>query len=431
MALPRHPPTGAEKKITTAKPRRPAYSPREDATLRRLFPALGASACAAKLRRRSPGSIKQRAAILGLKPPDDQRHQGLQRRLSDEQATAAMAMHDEGTSFAAIGAHNGVCEATATNAVRRAECLRSGGTPAKRDGSGAVIAKDITRLRQMLRDGHKGCDIARALGISANSVSYHRRRYAQDLKLNGSAEMLPEPGRGDIYSGRKLNAKTRREITELLMSGLGKSRVSRETGASPSQITRIRSRLVKHLALSGQCLTGCGADGKRVVTLKSTRFIGPELIAKFRAHLLARVPVRSAALLTAIGCSTGYRLRDAFRAELEADGKSLPEPILPGRQSPSKRAYSHWLPAGAIYQFRALLETTDFETAKRQILEAQKPPIPSTLACTAKSTEPTPYRLSFEEQLARIRNGASLIEVRPFSRNLADITYGGVSSYDG
>jgi hypothetical protein len=39
--------------------------------------------------------------------------------------------------------------------------------------------------------------------------------------------------------------------------------------------------------------------------------------------------------------------------------------------------------------------------------------------------------MSFENQLAAIRNGAALIEVRPISRRVAEITYGGVSSYDG
>jgi transposase-like protein len=422
--------------INTAKrrpkrTRRPAYSPREDATLHKLFPALGTAACAEKLKRRSTASIKQRAAILGLKPPDDQRHQGLKRRLTDEQAVSAMAMHDQGISFAAIGATFGVCEATATNAVRRAECQRSGGTPAKRDSSGAILAKDIARLRQMLREGHKGCDIARALGISANSVSYHRRSYADELKANGSFSALPEPGQGQVYSGRKLSAKTRRDIIDLLLSGLGKARVARETGASPSQVTRIRARLVKSLARKGQCLAGCAADGKRLVTLKSTRFITPELVAKFRARLMARLPVRSAALMTAIGCSTAYRLRDALRAELEAEGKTLPEPLLPGRQSPSARADTHWLPEGTIYQFRALLETTDFETARRQILEAQGQPVSTPLPCLSTPTAATPYRMSFEEQLVRIRNGAELVEVRPITRIMADITYGGVSSYDG
>jgi uncharacterized protein YerC len=411
--------------------RRPAYTPREDVTLRKLFPSLGTAACAEKLKRRSPASIKQRAAILGLKPPPDQRHQGLKHSLSDGQADAAMAMHNQGVSFAKIGAQFGICEATATNAVRRAECLHFGGTPAKRDSSGAILAKDIARLRQMLREGRKGCDIARALGISANSVSYHRHRYTAALKLDGSSALLPEPGQGAVYSGRKLSAETRREVTDLLLSGLGKARVARETGASPSQVTRIRGRLVKSLARKGQCLAGCAADGKRLVTLKSTCFITPELVTKFRAHLLARVPVRSAALMTAIGCSTAYRLRDALRAELEAEGKTLPEPILPGRQSPSARADTHWLPVGTIYQFRALLETTDFETARRQILEAQAPPISQTLPCLTTPKAATPCRMSFEEQLVRIRNGAQLVEVRPITRIMADITYGGVSSFDG
>jgi transposase-like protein len=411
--------------------RRPAYSGREDTTLCKLFPTQGALACAAKLRRRSPGSIKQRAAILGLKPPPDQRHQGLKRRLSDEQAELGLAMHKGGTSFAKIGAHFGVCEATATNAVRRAECLRGGGAPAKRDSSGAILARDIARLRAMLREGRKGCDIACTLGISANSVSYHRRRYGDELKAIGSPIVLPVAGQGEVYSGRKLSRKLHREIADLLMSGLGAARVSQTTGASKSQIGRIRRRLVARLGSKGQCLAGCAADGKRLVTLKSARFITPELVALFRQHLLTRVPVRRAALLTAIGSSTAYRLRDDFRAELQAQGQSLPVPILPGRRPSGKTDDTNWLPTGTIYQFRALLVSADFETAKQQFLEVQRPPVPAPLPSPTE-TQPLPAkRMSFEDQLAAISNGAALIEVRPISRRVAEITYGGVCSYDG
>ena len=424
-------PTAAPAKPCRKRARRPSYSAREDMTLCKLFPTQGALACAAKLRRRSPGSIKQRAAILGLKPPPDQRHQGLKRLLSDEQADIGLAMHEDGTSFAAIGAHFAVCEATATNAVRRAECLRGGGTPAKRDSSGAILARDIARLRAMLRDGRKGCDIARTLGISANSVSYHRRRYAYELKATGSPIVLPLAGQGEVYSGRKLSRKLHREITDLLMSGLGAARVSQATGASKSLIGRIRRRLVTRLGRKGQCLAGCAADGKRLVTLKSARFIPPELVAIFRQHLMTRVPVRRAALLTAIGSSTAYRLRDEFRAELQAHGQCLPDPILPGRRLRRETTGTHWLPTGTIYQFRALLDTADFETAKQQFLDTQHLPVPAPLPCRTETQALPPTRMSFENQLAAIRNGAALIEVRPISRRVAEITYGGVSSYDG
>jgi transposase-like protein len=423
--------TAAPAKPRRKRARRPAYSAREDTTLCKLFPTQGALACAAKLRRRSPGSIKQRAAILGLKPPPGQGHQGLKRRLSDEQAELGLAMHEGGTSFAKIGAHFGVCEATATNAVRRAECLRGGGTPAKRDSSGAILARDIARLRAMLREGRKGCDIARTLGISANSVSYHRRRYADELKATGSQIVLPVAGQGEVYSGRKLSRKRHLEIADLLMSGLGAARVSQATGASKSQIGRIRRRLVARLGSKGQCLAGCAADGKRLVTLRSARFITPELVAIFRQHLLTRAPVRRAALLTAIGGSTAYRLRDEFRAELHAQGQSLPNPILPGRRSRWYQDDAAWLPSGAIYQFRSFLESADFETAKQQFLDAHSPPVPALLPAAAEPQLSRPPQTSFEKQLAAIRNGAKLIEVRPFGRCVAPITYGGVSSYDG
>jgi hypothetical protein len=254
--------TTAPPKPRRKRARRPAYSAREDTTLCKLFPTQGALACAAKLRRRSPGSIKQRAAILGLKPPPDQRHQGLKRRLSDEQAELGLAMHEGGTSFAKIGAHFGVCEATATNAVRRAECLRCGGTPVKRDSSGAILARDIARLRAMLRAGSKGCDIARTLGISANSVSYHRSRYALELKATGSPMVLPVAGQGEVYSGRKLSRKLHREIADLLMSGLGAARVSQARSAASAAASWLVSAARANVSPAAQLMANGSSRSK-------------------------------------------------------------------------------------------------------------------------------------------------------------------------
>jgi hypothetical protein len=104
---------------------------------------------------------------------------------------------------------------------------------------------------------------------------------------------------------------------------------------------------------------------------------------------------------------------------------------LPGRRPSGKTDDTNWLPTGTIYQFRALLVSADFETAKQQFLEVQRPPVPAPLPSPTE-TQPLPAkRMSFEDQLAAISNGAALIEVRPISRRVAEITYGGVCSYDG
>ncbi len=419
-------PPSSCRRQTAKRKRRPHYSKREDQILARLFPKDGAEACQAKLRRRSLPSIKQRAAILGLKPPCDQRHQGLRRTLCDVQAGQALDMRDQGMAFAKIGSHFGVCEATATNAVLHAQCLRAGGTPARRDASGAILARDIERLRAMLRSGERGCAIARALGISANSVSYHRRKYQAELDQSGAAYRLPPPGAGTPYSGRKLTNKEREAVVALLKSGLGAMRVARQTGVSKTHIGRIRRTLIKEMALQGKTLAGCTSDGSRLVTLKSTRFVTAEQTARLRQLLIERIPVRRAALLTGIGGCTAYRLRDDLRVELAAKGETLPNPILPGRV---RVLSGNTLPGHDIYRFRALLETTSFDEARQQLSKAHPPAHSNeTVATTITPTSP-PKRLTFAEQLERVARGGKLISVQPFHRQVAAITYGGVCSY--
>lgn len=411
------------------RPARKAYSPAEDAILADHYSRSGAQACADRLPGRNANSIKQRAAVLGLKPPPHDRHQGLKHTLCAEQRTQALAMHDAGTAFAAIGRHFGVCEATATNAVHYALCLRNGDTPAKRDSTGSIIARDIARLRAMLREGHKGCDIARKLGISANSVSYHRRQYQRELQECGESMSLPPPGNGCAYSGRKIDAQSRQAVINLLMSGMGSCLVSRETGVSKTQIGRIRKSLIAWLAANGQCLPGCTPDGRRNVIIKSARFITFAQRIHLQQLLLDRIPVRRAAQMVGIGASSAYRLRDEFRTELGRQGGSLPSPKLPGRGSRDAIHKARWLSTQAVYEFRRKLDNTDFETAKAEILaetiQSEKREQPT--ACPQDFTRKR--ALSFAEQLERVANGARLITVQPLRRADADMTYGGVASY--
>lgn len=416
-------------KKKSKRPTRRAYSPAEDAILADHFSLSGVQACARLLPERNANSIKQRAAILGLKPPPHERHQGLKRTLCDEQMAEALAMRDAGTTFAAIGRHFGVCEATATNAVHYALCLRNGDTPAKRDSTGSIIARDIARLRAMLREGHKGCDIARKLGISANSVSYHRRQYQRELQECGKSMSLPPPGNGCAYSGRKIDAQSRQAVINLLMSGMGSCLVSRETGVSKTQIGRIHKSLIAQLTAYDQCLPGCTPNGRRNVIIKSARFITFAQRTHLHQLLLDRIPVRRAAQMVGIGASSAYRLRDEFRTELGRQGGSLPSPMLPGRGSRDAIHKARWLSKQAVYAFRRKLDKTDFETAKAEILaetiESEKPERPT--ACPQDFTRKR--ALSFAEQLERVANGAHLITVHPLRRAHADMTYGGVASY--
>jgi len=417
----------SRKRPTKRKPR-PAYSPREDAIIKKLFPQGGAAACLEQIRRRDAASVKRRAAILGLKAPIDQRHQGLKRTLSATQEAEALAMRDEGKGFAVIGKHFGVCESTATNAVAHAKCIRNGGTPARRDGSGAIIAQDIARLRKMLEDGQKGCTIILALGISANTVSYHRRRYNAELENKGLPP-LPPAGHGQNYSGRKIDPATIRQIEALLISGLGAKRVSDETGVSKSHVGRFRRALIKKLARGGEALTGCSPSGRRLVTLKSIREIKPEQIARLRVHLLNRIPVSRAAKRTGIGASKAYQLRNEFRKELADQGKELPRPKLPGRSRAPRKTPTNIIHKRDIYRFRKLLETKHFDAAKRELLtqpvQTQSQPANS----AARPVLTDSRKLSHDEQLQRIRNGAKLIEVKKLRQPEPQYTLGGVSSY--
>lgn len=404
------------------------WSVAEKEILRETYPTGGLPAAAAQLSGRSSQAIYVMASKLGLRT--DHRADAPTARLRGKDLIDAMEMRTAGETYAAIGAAFGLSEAAAMNAVIAETGARRGFKPLIRLGNGQLHPASIETIRTMLRKGMKPRDIQERCGVSASCVAEQRRRYRTDLKQRRKAP-LPPPGAGERYSGARIDRPTKSEVERLLMEGRGSSVISRQTGVSSSTVKRLRTALVKRLRRKGECLTGCDIDGRRVRQSASVRSIPSEDIARLRELIESGTPVRRAAKLCAIGASSAYRIRDELRAQLEADGRSLKSPVLPGRVSaahhPSRMAA--WLPDGRaqIYRYRALCAAHGPETARSMIeieAEAERARIAS--AARAEALRPK----TFEEQLALVRSGkARVIEKIPMpTRALPDMTLGGVAT---
>lgn len=374
------------------------WQARELAALRAHYPTEG-SGVAGRLPGRSHHAIHVKAHKLGLETVH--RNPAPKARLQGAALDEAIRMREvEKLSFAAIGKHFGICEASACNAVTIALCARRGYRPAERDDRGRLTPAGIERLRYALKKGLKGIDIQLRLGVSAACVSEQRRRYNRELLSRGKAP-LPPPGGGEAYSGVKLTPAQRKGVEALFMQGLGTAKVSHRSAVSKTSCIRIRERLVRRLRRKGQSLPGCDAAGVRHVQAESARFVTEEQQQLLRAMLLDRVPVRRAALDLAIGTSSAYRIRDALAAELALEGRSLPSPKLPGRVRPQPASDPLWPPVSpkAIYAFRRLLKTMSFAEARMHWQDSLREARRAERA--AKAERP----LSFEEQLARVAAG--------------------------
>lgn len=373
--------------------RTPRWTADELAVLRETYPHGGAEGVAARLPGRSWRSVYVKAHRLGL--TCGRATGGRKPELTGDALEEAIRLREvEGWSFARIGARFGVAEASACNAVLIALCPRKGYTPAQRDAYGRLTVEGIERLRLALRKGLKGVDIQLRLGVSASLVAEERRRYNRELKARGKA-LLPPPGGGEAYSGARLSRAKKAEVEALFLQGLGTLKVSQKSGVSRTSCIRIRARLVKRLKRKGEALPGCDERGRRRVHAESSRFIPEPLKQALRDMLLDGLPVRRAAMLCAIGACSAYRIRDALRAELEAQGEVLPKPRLPGRRR--QEVSPTWPPRGVqeIYAFRQLLQDRSFEEAKAEWRKRKRDEI---------ATEKARPR-SFEEQLARIKSG--------------------------
>lgn len=382
--------------MTTRKVAR--WSARELAMLRAHYPAEG-STVAARLPGRSRHAIQVKAHKLALETTH--RNPAPKARLQGDTLEEAIRLREvENLSFAAIGRHFGICEASACNAVTIALCVRRGYRPAERDERGHLTPAGTERLRYALKKGLKGIDIQLRLGVSAACVSEQRRRYNRELLSRGKAP-LPPPGGGEAYSGVKLTSAQRKAVETLFMEGFGTAKVSQRSGVSKTSCIRIRERLVRRLRRKGQTLPGCDAAGVRHVHAESARFITEEQRRLLRAMLLDRVPVRRAALDLAIGGSSAYRIRDELAAELAREGRTLPPPRLPGRVHRQTIADPLWPPASPteIYAFRRLLLTMTFTEAKAHWQETKREARSAERA--AKASRP----VTFEEQLARVAAG--------------------------
>jgi hypothetical protein len=349
----------------------PRWTVPEVAALHEVYPSGGLVAAMERLPGRSWHSIYVKASKIGLKcakEPDAPKC-----RLTGERLEEAITHRASGWSFARIGAHLGLSESAACNAVLNALCSRNGHTPAERHSSGRLTDRGKERLRWCLKKGMKGVEIQLRLGVTASCIAEQRRRYNCELKANGKAP-LPPPGGGAAYSGVRVSAAKKREAERLFLEGYGTKKVSEMSGVSNTVCTRIRTKIVRRLKREGKCLEGCDVDGARHRTRDHARHVPAELRDKLRGLILERVPVRRAAAICGIGTCTAYRIRDELKAELG----ELPAPKLPGRVSKLRgdMLYAQAIPTEHLWRFRELVRAHGEADARRilrsEIAEARR-----------------------------------------------------------
>lgn len=391
--------------------RAPRWTPAEIAILREHYPSGGLKAALPMLPGRSWHAIHMQAQKLRI-GCDMTKVCGGGRRCKCEGSDLEQALQwrAEGWSMAKIGAHLGLAESTINNAVLIHQCMAGGYTPAERYPNGRLTPAARERLRWMLKKGLRGVEIQLRLGISAAAVHNERVRYNADLEGRGKAP-CPPAGNGESYSGARIPAERRKLAERLFLEGFGTQKVSEQSGVSKTVCTRIRARLVKRLRAKGKALPGCGLDGRRHVMRDHARAVPDALKAKFRALIMQRVPVRRAALIAGIGSCTGYKLRDAMKAE----GMDVPRPRLPGKTQPLQREMMNAgaIPQGKLYRYRRLVRELGDPDKARAALRAE--------IAEAKRN------LTFEERLKLVAQGhGKVVAVQRIATAGPDFTLGGV-----
>jgi predicted DNA-binding protein (UPF0251 family) len=395
----------------------PTWTKAEVEALRDVYPTKGLPGACVALPGRSWHAIQVKAHKLGLRSPVTA--DAPQTKLQGSRLEEAIRLREaEGWSFARIGAHMGVCESSACNAVLIALCPRKGFTPAQRDDHGRLTDEGIERLRLMLRKGLKAVDIQLRLGLSASTIAEQRRRYAADLKARGKAP-LPPAGGGEAYSGARIPRDKIREAERLLMTGLGGPKVADQVGVSKTHVQRIRGKLVKRLRRKGECLPGCDTAGKRRRIVGHVAAVPAADIAKLRQLLLQGVPVARAAVIANMGGSKAYKVRDELRAELDAEGRTLPSIVRLGRKkAPAADARAAWLPKGRI---NLILYRTILRDCGGNEVEARR----LTVRAIAKRDGQDPV---LAEQLDRLKRGGTVTARLDLRRPDPAYTLGGVAT---
>lgn len=291
----------------------PRWTAQEIAILDDVYPSEGLTGCADLLPERSWQSIYVMASKRGLRT--DALPPAPKPKLSGAALEQAIRLReDENWSFERIGAHFGVSESAASNAVLIALCPRRGFVPADRDDRGCLTPLGAKRVREMIELGRKAVDIQIECGVSASCVAEQRRRIAR-IRARCGQRPLPPPGNGEQYSGARISDFKIARVEAMFLDGFGSRRIQATTGVTQTTITRLRASLIARLTAEGKTLPGCDAAGVRRVQRDHPAHHSPEKRAKFGALLLTGVPVYAAAEAAGISRCAGYAMAKAVRAE--------------------------------------------------------------------------------------------------------------------
>jgi hypothetical protein len=301
----------------------------------------------------------------------------------------------------------GAKPASFSNAYHIEVGRRNGTVPAPRDTRGCLTPKGIERIRDHLRNGSFGWQIQQDCQVSAGLVSEQRRQYAAELKVKRK-KPLPPPGAGVPYAGVRVPIAKKKEAEALFLEGWGTAKVSAKSGVSRTVCIRVRKALIQRLRKRGECLPGCDIDGVRRRYRDHARAVRPEQRVALRKLIIQRVPVRAAAKIVGMGGSNAYKERDALKAELEAQGKVLPPPVLRGSKG-------YPVPEKPLAESKRLISEAkgDLTVARRLEIEED--------VLAAAAGDP-----GLEAQLRRLIAGARLVEKPVMRAASPDMTMGGV-----
>jgi transposase len=395
---------------------REPWTNREDEIVCRFY-AKGAGEVAALLPGRTIEAIRLRAKKLGVAGSTPQ---GLRKPCAAEDRDAIIGLHDQGMSYEAIARTLGIDAQAVSNAILAIECERAGFTPAQRDASGGLVAREVRRMRDLILEGLPNVEIQRRMAVSASCVSHHRRR------MNKAGERVPAPGQGLRYSGSRYPDDVRAQVDLHFMQGYGCAKVAELTGIHVSAAKRRRRELVQRLAARNECLPGCDLEGKRIVVRESASFITPQQKVDLQWLYLRGWPTAPAADYLGIGRSKAYEIVDAVKAQLRREGKPQPRrlpsaqrPALPHPPTPKAKRIPERPKPQAVASTPALRRPAAMTAAAEPV---------SPLPLVTAKPQPARRPLSLEEQLARIAAGAKLVPAFRPTRPLIDATLGGVGS---
>lgn len=170
----------------------------------------------------------------------------MKRKLTDEQVIQARQMYREGSTLTAISKSMGFTITAISNAVfgRTYSSLPGSLPDTARRGNGKLTAPQVSKAREMYRNGHLLVEIASYLGLSGNNVSavLNGRTYHNVPNPVSRDEWHPKRGQqGSFSATAKLDEEDAIEIRRRIAKGETHASIANHFGVSRPTVSLIAS----------------------------------------------------------------------------------------------------------------------------------------------------------------------------------------------